>query len=76
MHCRLTFLGSMTRIDPRRSLPGARVGCWRRDDKPREADKLRCGASEGWPELYCGAFDAAIALGGKRCHAEIDFRRA
>lgn len=46
MHCRLTFLGSMNRIDPRRSLPGARVGCCHRDDKPREADELLCGASE------------------------------
>jgi hypothetical protein len=40
------------------------------DDERRDAETVLCHASEDWPDLYCGAFSAEAALGGRREKAE------
>jgi hypothetical protein len=42
------------------------------DNDREDAETVLCRASEEWPELYCGVFNAGMELGRKRRHAEID----
>jgi len=49
-----------------------RIEIRRFGNEHRNTETVLCHASEGWPNLYCGVFDAEAALGGRRRPAEFD----